>query len=233
MGNPIEYNPLPSGVDVPSYYTRIDAVTDAFGNQTNFISPNEGNVTITGITDAAPATGSTVRGGSVRLRCGERAARGGSSRRHLHHHLRHDLNETDSNGKELYSWSVTLDTDGLAQGVLRAAELRLYPRCRHHQRRPNAHTPSSNPMRAPSPSMSSCPSPMSSGRTRRVVTIGAAQTNDAINLPNATSTVQLSTNWTLRRLDQRQRPNEEDLQTGATIDLTAAGASGPALATDP
>ncbi len=99
MGNPLGFVPLPSGVIVTQYYTRIDAITDAQGQPTDVITPNQGNVTVSGITDAGPDTGALIEaflfGYQVGTGLPEESQVDASSTTTSST----DLHETDSNGE--------------------------------------------------------------------------------------------------------------------------------------
>jgi hypothetical protein len=230
MGSPGALNPLPSGVTVTRYYTRINALTDAQGNPTNLITPDEGSVTVSGITDAAP-TGGTVEAVLFKYQeDGGLPQQEGSVAAISDQVAATDLHETDSNGKELYSWSVTLPTSGLAAGLY---ALESFVNTTAYVQT-NGGAPVPIPVSEPDEDTVTVnefvPFTYVSHEDTEVVSVGAAQTDDAVYLPNANSSVQMSTNgryvvWT--NGDQY----EEDLQTGATVDLTATSGAAPGLAT--
>jgi hypothetical protein len=111
----------PPGVSIPTYYTQINAIQNAAGQPTNVIMANEGSVTVSGITDAPPEGGAD--GTSIQAYLfGYEAAAGVPSPTQTVYAVSNavvgaDLHQTDRDGNELYSWSVTLPTAGLGDGV--------------------------------------------------------------------------------------------------------------------
>ncbi len=117
-GGPGVVPTLPTGVILTPYYTQIDALTNAQGQPTDIITPDEGNVTVSGITDAGPTTGSTIQVFLIGYQVGEGLPEESTSYYSTTAEVSAtDLHETDSQGNELYSWSATLSTTGLTPGI--------------------------------------------------------------------------------------------------------------------
>ena len=136
-------SPVPEGVSVPSYYTRLNPVTDAAGNATNVITSDEGSVNVSGITDASPegsADGTTIQ---VYL-AGYQSSQGTPSPSATVYSVSDavtatDLNRKDAAGNELYGWTVTLPHSRARQWRLHPAELR---QCRRRgDRQQHRHVP--------------------------------------------------------------------------------------------
>jgi hypothetical protein len=222
---------FPSGSSFPDYDTVIDPVTDADGNPTDLITPDEGTVTVSGTTDASPTDGTVqvfltkyqesaglpdAGGDGIVVASAETATAT-------------DLNEKDSKGNELYGWSVTLPTNGLADGVydLRSfvyaegvVETNGVPTAIYGDISDQATVtvdefePFTYVVRADT----------------EVVSVGTAQSGDVVDLSGADSSVQLSTDGRYAVWSNGDT-YEEDLQTGYTIDLTATKGTAPALQT--
>ena len=220
---------LPSGSIFTQYYTEIEALTDAQGDPTNVITPNEGTVTVSGITDAGPSSGSMIQ--AVLFDYGVGAGlpeeTGIAAKTALVSAT--DLHETDAQGNELYSWSATLSTAGLAPGLYALQSFSYVPGFVVTNGVPVALTAYEDDQATVTVS-EFVPFTYVVRADTEVVSVGAAQSDTVVYLANANSSVQLSADgryvvWTSG--DQY----EEDLQTGATIDLTTTGGTAPALQT--
>lgn len=231
MGNPVAFVPLPSGVIVTPFYTRIDAITDAQGNPTDIINPDEGSVTVSGITDAGPDSDSQIEAFLFGYQVGTGLPEETQVYASSDTATATDLHETDSNGKELYSWSVTLPTAGLTAGVY-ALQSFVYTQAFIQTNGITTSLHVFEPDGGTVTASEAVPFTYVVHEDTEIVSVGAAQTNDAVYLPNANATVQLSTDGRYAVWTNGSDQVEEDLQTGATIDLTATGASAPVLATN-
>jgi hypothetical protein len=230
-GHPGAVVTFPSGSTFPDYYTVIDPVTDADGNPTDLITPDEGSVTVSGITDASPTDGTVqVFLTQYQESAGLPDAGGdGIVAASAETATATDLNEKDSRGNELYGWSVTLPTNGLANGVydLRSfvyaegsVETNGVPTAIYGDISDQATVtvdefePFTYVVRADT----------------EVVSVGTAQSGGVVDLSGADSSVQLSTDGRYAVWSNGDT-YEEDLQTGYTVDLTATKGTAPALQT--
>ena len=233
MGNPVAIFPLPSGVTFPRFYTRINPLTNAQGQPTDLITPDEQSVTVSGITDAGPGSGASVEAGLFGYQVGagglpELAQTGAVATSDLE--TTTDLHETDSSGNELYSFSLTLPTAGLAPGLY-ALQTFVYTPAVFQS---NGVDTLGLVFQSDSGTVTVqefVPFTYVVREDTEIVSAGAAQTDTAIYLPSANTSVQLSADggsvvWTSGG-DQY----EENLQTGATINLTTTGQPVPALQT--
>lgn len=220
----------PTGVILTRYYTQIDALTNAQGQPTNAITPNEGEVTVSGITDAAPSTGSTIQaflipyqvGNGLPQESADYAATSNAA-------TATDLHETDSQGNELYSWSVTLPTSGLSPGLY---VLQSFVHTQAYVQSNGTTSPVEvYEYDAGTVTVDEfTPFTYVVQEDKELVSVGAAQTTSVVDLPNANSTAQISTDGRYVVWTSGTDQYEEDLQTGATTDLTTTGGTAPALA---
>ncbi len=229
MGNPVAFVPLPSGVILTRFYTRINALTNARGQATDLITPDQGSVTVAGITDAPPSSGAQVEA----VLFDDRVSAGGLpetpdvvAMSDLEPGI--DLHETDSLGNELYSFSVTLPTAGLAPGVYALQTFNYTPA---FVQTSGVTTPITVFQYDTGTVTVQEFEPFTYvvHEDTEIVSAGAAQTSTAVYLPNANTSVQLSTDgrdvvWT-SGTDQY----EENVQTGVTVDLTTTDQPAPAL----
>jgi hypothetical protein len=229
MSGPGVVPTLPSGSLFTQYYTEIEALTDAQGDPTNAITPNEGTVTVSGITDAGPASGATIQAFLFDYTVGAGLPEETDIAAKTAMVSATDLHETDSQGNELYSWSATLSTTGLAPGLYALQSFSYVPGFVVTNGVPVALSAYEDDQATVTVS-EFVPYTYVVRADTEVVSVGAAQSDTVVSLPNANSTVQLSADgryvvWTSG--DQY----EEDLQTGATIDLTTTGGTAPVLQT--
>ena len=229
MSGPGVVPTLPSGSLFASYYTVIDALTDAQGNPTNVITPDEGTVTVSGITDAGPSTGSTIQAFLFDYTVGAGLPEETDIAAKTAMVSATDLHETDSQGNELYSWSATLSTTGLAPGLYALQSFSYVPGYVVTNGVPVALSAYENDQGTVTID-EAVPYTYVVRADTEIVSVGTAQATTPIYLPDANGTVQLSADgryvvWT------SGDEYEEDLQTGATIDLTTTGDTAPALQT--
>ena len=230
MGNPAAFYPLPSGSIFPIYYTRINALTDAQGQTTDLITPDQTSVTVTGITDAPPS-GAQIEAVLFDYRTSE----GGLpetpdvvATSDLEPGT--DLHETDSLGNELYGFSLTLPNAGLAAGVYALQTFSYTPGFVETNGVPTPLTvfqPDSGTVTV----QEFEPFTYVVHEDTEIVSAGAAQTDTRVYLPNANTSVQLSTDGRSVVWTSGTDLYEETVQTGAIVDLTATGQPAPALQT--
>jgi hypothetical protein len=228
MSGPGVVPTLPSGSLFTQYYTQIDALTDAQGDPTNVITPDEGTVTVSGITDAGPATGSTIQAYLFGYTVVAGLPQETSIVAKTAMVSATDLHETDSQGNELYSWSATLPTAGLAPGLYALQSFAYVPGYVETNGVPVALSAYEDDQGTVTVD-EAVPYTYVVRADTEIVSVGTAQSTVPVYLSNVNSTVQLSADgryvvWT------SGDEYEEDLQTGATIDLTTTGASAPTLA---
>ena len=220
----------PAGVVVNHYYSIIDALTNAQGMPTDLITPDEDSVTVSGITDAGSPNNATIQVYLIGYQTGE-----GLPERAYYYSVSlpvtpTDLDETDSAGNELYSWTATLPTTGLTPGIY---ALESFVDVTGFLETGSSDTPvqvsEDNTQTVTVGEFE--PFTYVVQDNTEVVTVGAAQSDTTVLLSGANATVQLSTDgryavWT------SGDEYEEDLQTGAVIDLTTTGIAAPTLATN-
>ena len=228
MGNPLAFSPLPSGVTYTQYYTRVNALTNAQGRATDVITADEGNVTVSGITNAGPDSASVEEAFLFGYQVGAGLPEESQVYASSDTGTSTDLNETDSNGNELYSWSVTLPTAGLAPGVYALQSFVYTPAIVQTNGIPSSiHV--FEPDQGTVTVDEFVPFTYVVKQDTEIVTVGPAQATMAVSLPDANATVQLSSDGRYAVWASGDQ-YEEDLRTGATVDLTATGAQAPALA---
>jgi hypothetical protein len=231
-GGPGVVPTLPSDVILTPYYTQIDALTNDQGQPTDEITPNSGDVTVSGITDAGPSTGSTIQAFVIPYQIGEGLPEESADYAATSNAVTStDLHETDSQGNELYSWSVTLSTSDLSPGI---HVLQSFVHTQAYVQSNGVTTPIEvyEPDEGTVTVDEAVPYTYVVQEDKELVSVGAAQTTTAVYLPNVNNTVQMSTDGRYAVWTSGTHQYEQDLQTGATVDLTATGETAPTLATN-
>jgi hypothetical protein len=231
---------LPTGVVVPPYYTIIDAVTNAQGQATDLITPGEVSVTVSGITDAGPDSNGAGGTTSIQVFLSGYAENSGypvedtvDASSALVQAT--DLGEKDAKGNELYSWSVTLPTAGLAPGLYVLQSLvQTLGFAQGTGTSGYDYEADNSTVTTFDDTFGSVTYAPQEGT--EIVSVGTAQSNTSVSVninlslsSDISSAVQLSTDgryavWT------NGDEYEEDLQTGATTDLTTTDTAAPTLA---
>ncbi|MCB8878101.1 Hint domain-containing protein [Acidisoma silvae] len=220
----------PPNVALNYYYSIIDALTNAQGVPTDLITPDKDSVKVSGITDAGSLNNATIQVYLIGYQTEE-----GLPERAYYYSVSlpvtpTDLDETDSVGNELYSWTATLPTTGLTPGIY---ALESFVDVTGFLETGSSDTPvqvsEDNTQTVTVGEFD--PFTYVVQDNTEVVTVGTAQLDSTVLLSGANATVQLSTDgryavWTSG--DEYQ----QDLQTGAVIDLTATGIAAPTLATN-
>jgi hypothetical protein len=179
-------------VTVPPFFTQIKAITDAQGQPTDIITPDEGNVTVSGITDAGPDTSSTIQAFLVGYQLGAGLPEEFQVYATSDAEQSADLHETDSQGKELYSWSVTLPTAGLAPGVY-ALQSFVHTLAVQETNGVPTEIYVYEPDQGTVTVQEAVPYTYVVHEDTEIVSVGAAQSDTTVFLSGANSTVQLST----------------------------------------
>ncbi len=232
MGHPGALpEPLPDGAVFDRYYTRISPLATAQGSATDLITPDETSVTVTGVTDAGPNSGAQIEAVLYQYQVSGTGLPEETPFAAISElETATDLNTKDSLGNELYRFSVTLPTAGLAPGIY-ALQTFVYTPAIFQDQGVNTEIFVSQSDSGTVTDQQAAAYTYVVHEDTEVVSVGAAQTDTTVSLLNANSSVQLSVDgldvvWT-SGADQY----EQDLQTGAIVDLTKTGRPVPLLQT--